>query len=398
MKNLKSKSINALKMGVSNKIIIMDLIRYEPGITRREIAARTGLNPSTVTNIINSLKEMNFVFETGKKSTQNPGRNSIKLGIMKEAASVFVFHINVEDTIFGIGYMDNSVEILQHFSTENDPSAFFDKISEIIKKYYERMSKKPFGVSFSFPGIVDRLHNKINIIPHLGWKGIAVEEELKKRIDGFDLRVRIANEAKLSLKSEKAVNSAIKDKINGIYLYLSQGVGGAVLINDTIYTGSNFIAGEIGHMSINKNGPICRCGNRGCLETYIGVDVLIRQYEEQKKIPASGVREKFKKLMALYIEGDETAVETVEDMLTFMDQGIANITNIYNPDFIIIGGMGCEFPKSIFDRLNERIKSKALTPSGDNVLIIPPSVDEALTTLQGSTIEAMDEYVRRVIV
>jgi predicted NBD/HSP70 family sugar kinase len=151
-------------------------------------------------------------------------------------------------------------------------------------------------------------------------------------------------------------------------------------------------------MSINKNGPICRCGNRGCLETYIGVDVLIRQYEEQKKILASGVREKFKKLMALYIEGDETAVETVEDMLTFMDQGIANITNIYNPDFIIIGGMGCEFPKSIFDRLNERIKSKALTPAGDNVLIIPPSVDEALTTLQGSTIEAMDEYVRRVIV
>jgi predicted NBD/HSP70 family sugar kinase len=102
--------------------------------------------------------------------------------------------------------------------------------------------------------------------------------------------------------------------------------------------------------------------------------------------------------MSLYIEGDETAVETVEDMLTFMDQGIANITNIYNPDFIIIGGMGCEFPKSIFDRLNERIKSKALTPAGDNVLIIPPSVDEALTTLQGSTIEAMDEYVRRVIV
>ncbi len=395
---MKSKSINALKMGVSNKIIIMDLIRYEPGITRREIAARTGLNPSTVTNIINSLKDMKFVFETGKKSTSNPGRNSIKLGILKNAASVFVFHTNVEDTIFGIGYLDNTVEILKHFPTENNPLVFFDKISELIQSEYEKTEKKPCGISFSFPGIVDRLQNRINIIPHLGWKGISVEEELRKRIDGFDLRLRIANEAKLSLKSEKAVNSDIKDLKNGIYLYLSQGVGGAVLINDIIYTGSNFIAGEIGHMSINKNGPICRCGNRGCLETYIGVDVIIRQYEEVNQLEGNGVRSKFKKLMSLYVEGEERATETIEDMLTFMDQGLANITNIYNPDFIIIGGMGCEFPKSIFDRLNERIKSKALTPAGENVLIIPPSVNEEMSTLQGSTIEAMDEYVRKVIV
>ena len=200
------------------------------------------------------------------------------------------------------------------------------------------------------------------------------------------------------MKSEKAVNSDIKDLKNGIYLYLSQGVGGAVLINDIIYTGSNFIAGEIGHMSINKNGPICRCGNRGCLETYIGVDVIIRQYEEVNQLEGNGVRSKFKKLMSLYVEGEERATETIEDMLTFMDQGLANITNIYNPDFIIIGGMGCEFPKSIFDRLNERIKSKALTPAGENVLIIPPSVNEEMSTLQGSTIEAMDEYVRKVIV
>src|SRR6056297_1024605 len=124
-------------MGVSNKIIILDLIRYEPGITRREIATRTGLNPSTVTNIINSLKEMHFVFETGKKSTSNPGRNSIKLGIVKEAASVFVFYISVEETIFGIGHMDNSVEIIEHFPTNNEPSKFFDHIAGKIKNQYD---------------------------------------------------------------------------------------------------------------------------------------------------------------------------------------------------------------------------------------------------------------------
>lgn len=395
---MKSKSINALKMGVSNKIVILDLIRYEAGITRREIARRTGLNPSTVTNIINSLKEMQFVFETGKISTSNPGRNSIKLGIVKDAASVFVFHTNVDDTLFGMGYMDNTVEILEHFLTPDDPGTFFDQVVQIIKQYYEKAQKKPFGVSFSLPGIVNRLKNKINIIPHLGWKCISVEEELQKRMGEIPLEVRIANEAKLSLKSEKAINPAIKDFKNGVYLYLSQGVGGAVLINDVIYTGSNFIAGEVGHMSINKNGPLCRCGNRGCLETYIGIDVIIKQYEEFEKLSGETVRDKFKHLMSLYLKGQEKAVETIEDMLVFMDQGLTNITNIYDPDFIIIGGMGCEFPPSIFDRLNEKIKTKALTPAGENVLIIPPSGDEELSTLHGSTIESMDDYVRKVII
>jgi len=397
VKDLKSKSINALKMGVSNKIVILDLIRYEPGITRREIASRTGLNPSTVTNIINSLKEMHFAFETGKKSTSNPGRNSIKLGIIKEAASVFVFHTSVEETIFGIGHMDNSVEIIEHFPTNNNPALFFDEIAKVIKNQYAQMDKKPFGVSFSFPGIVNRLKKQINILPHLGWKGISVEEEIQKRIGEMKLEVRIANEAKLSLKSEKAVNSAIKELKNGVYLYLSQGVGGSVLINDIIYTGTNFIAGEIGHMSINKNGPICQCGNRGCLETYIGIDMVIKQYEETGKLQGSSTREKFKRLITLFIKGEERAVETVEDMLTFMDQGIANITNIFNPDFIIVGGMGCEFPESIFNKLNERIQTKALTPAGENVLIIPSSIDVELSSLRGSTIEAMDEYVRNVI-
>ncbi|MFP4460862.1 MAG: ROK family transcriptional regulator [Thermotogota bacterium] len=395
---MKSKSINALKMGVSNKIIILDLIRYEPGITRREIAGKTGLNPSTVTNIINSLKEMNFAFETGKKSTSNPGRNSIKLGIVKEAASVFAFHTSVEETIFGVGHMDNTVEILKHFPTHDNPSLFFDQIAQTIKKEYEQMDKKPFGISFSFPGIVNRLNNQINILPHLGWKGILVEEELKKRLGEFNLEVRIANEAKLSLKSEKAVNPAIKELKNGVYLYLSQGVGGAVLINDIIYTGTNFIAGEIGHMSINKNGPICRCGNRGCLETYIGIDMIIKQYEEFGKLEGKDTRNQFKRLIKRYLEGEEKAIETIEDMLSFMEQGVANITNIYNPDFIIIGGMGCELPESVFNRLNDKIKTKALTPAGENVLIIPSSLDVELSTLHGSTIEAMDEYVRTVIV
>jgi len=395
---LKSKSINALKMGVSNKIVIMDLIRYEPGITRREIARRTGLNPSTVTNIINSLKEMQFVFETGKISTSNPGRNSVKLGIVKEAAAVFVFHTNVEDTLFGIGYMDNTVEILKRFHTPDDPAIFFDQVVQIIKMYYEKAQKKPFGVSLSLPGIVNRLNNRINIIPHLGWKWISVEEEIQKRIGEIPLEVRIANEAKLSLKSEKAINPAIKNLKNGVYLYLSQGVGGSVLINDMIYTGSNFIAGEVGHMSINKNGPLCRCGNRGCLETYIGIDVIIKQYEEFEKLSGETIRDKFKHLISLYLEGKEKAVETIEDMLVFMDQGLTNITNIYDPDFIIIGGMGCEFPSALFKRLNEKIKTKALIPAGENVLIIPPSGDEELSTLHGSTIEAMDDYVRKVII
>jgi predicted NBD/HSP70 family sugar kinase len=385
-------------MGLSNKKTIFNLIRYEPGITRREIAKRTGLNPSTVTNIINSFKDMKLVYEKGKKKNSQPGRNSIKLEPIKEAALVFSFHMGVEQTSFAIGYLNNTIELQEEFKTENEPKAFFDRICEISRKYIEQRKYKPFGISLSFPGIVDRETNIIKSLPHIGWKDVDVGSEINNRMGEHNLQIQIANEAKLSLKSEKAVNSSIKDLRNGIYLYLSQGVGGALLINDRIYSGTDFIAGEIGHMSINKNGPVCHCGNRGCLETYIGVDMLIKQYEEHQILSGKNTREKFRTLLKLYALKDSFAVDTIDDMLVFMIQGITNLVNILNPDFLIIGGLGNEFPPEVFELIREKVKNKSLFPASSRVLLLPSKESIEQSALHGCTLEAMDSYVKRVVV
>src|SRR6056297_1582988 len=241
---MKPKSINATKMGSSNKKILLNMIRYSSGITRREIAAHTGLNPSTVTNIINTLKDLGLVYEKGKKKSEQPGRNSIMLEPRKESAASFIVHVGVEKTKAGIGYLNNSFEILEEINTPENADLFFDGIVHIIQSYEGQAD--PFGISFSVPGTVDTDSNYIYSLPHVGWKNIDINDEINKRIPDNPFSLLTANEAKLSLKSEKALNEQLKDLKNGIYIYLSQGVGGAVLIRDIIYSGKDFIAGEIG--------------------------------------------------------------------------------------------------------------------------------------------------------
>ena len=392
---MKPKSINATKMGSSNKKILLNMIRYSSGITRREIAAHTGLNPSTVTNIINSLKDLGLVYEKGKKKSEQPGRNSIMLEPRKESAASFIVHVGVEKTKAGIGYLNNSFEILEEINTPENADLFFDGIVHIIQSYEGQAD--PFGISFSVPGTVDTDSNYIYSLPHVGWKNIDINDEINKRIPDNPFSLLTANEAKLSLKSEKALNEQLKDLKNGIYIYLSQGVGGAVLIRDIIYSGKDFIAGEIGHMSINKNGPICRCGNRGCLETYIGIDMIIDQYEENETLKGQDTRAKFREFLKKYKASEPLAVDICNEMKTYLLQGIKNLINILNPDFIIIGGMGNEFPQTLFDEINSKIKKNTLNPAGVGVRVLPSYVDIDHSTLHGCTLTAMDEFVNKII-
>ncbi|HOO32429.1 MAG TPA: ROK family transcriptional regulator [Thermotogota bacterium] len=395
---MNSDFINVSKMGLSNKKKLFNIIRYNPGITRREIARIAGMNPSSVTNITNSLKEMGLITEEGTKKSPQPGRNSIRLEAIKEAAIVFVFHMGVEQTIFGIGYLNNMIELKEEFETEKDTEHFFDKVSEISKKYIREIGRKPVGIYFSLPGLVDRKNGVIYTLPNVGWKNIDVKAEIEKRMGNHGLDIQIFNETKVSLKSEKIINPEIEQLGNGIYLYLSVGVGGALLIDHKVYHGSAYNAGEFGHMSINDDGPLCHCGKRGCLEAYIGAEKIVKHYEVNGNLNGENTEEKFKSLMEFYRLNDAEARKIIDEMLGYLIHGIRNLIHIFNPDFFVIGGLGRDFTKENFDFIRKEVTGDTSFPVFRNVLIIPSRESIEQSALHGCTLEAMDSYVNRFVV
>uniref|UniRef100_A0A7V3RF54 ROK family transcriptional regulator n=1 Tax=Mesoaciditoga lauensis TaxID=1495039 RepID=A0A7V3RF54_9BACT len=393
------KTMNSESMGRSNRLAILNLIRKYPGVSRRELVEMTGLNPSTVTNIVFDLIERKFVEEGGKGTGSGPGRKTIDLFPSKDAATAIIAKIGVETTQIGLGYLDNGFENVCDFETPESSERFFELFSDKIYEFYEKesMRENVIGLSISAPGIVDKDKVEMEILPHLGWKRIEIGKALNEKNEGFNLPILLENEAKLSLMAEMYYNEKLDNLKNGLYIYISQGVGGALLINGQIFQGNSFTAGEVGHMSIYADGPTCHCGNKGCWEEYISIDTIVKKYESSgKKLEGSNFKDKFQNLI-FKSEKDDNAKKVLLEMMSYLSIGITSLVNILNPKFVMIGGMGEKIPNKYLKIVEETVRESALESATKDLSIMTSSMDMIQSALMGCTLMAMDEFSRRAI-
>jgi len=387
--------LNATKMGISNKLTLLNMIRNTPGITRKELSTKTKLNPSTITNIINFLKDKELLFEQGKKKNENPGRNSIRLFANKEHAKVLLVKVGVEKLHFGMGYLDNSYDILKDYRTPSTFEAFIDLVINIYNDCDDHETF--YGIVFSLPGIVDKKNETIINLPHLKWRNVEIGKIIREKTH-TNMTVWLENEAKLSLQAEIFHNHQLKKFQDGVYLYISLGVGVALLINGSIFSGFAFTAGELGHMSIDLNGPRCKCGNRGCLECYISVDEVVKEYERIGGSLTKNLFEKrFQELIQKSITGEPEAQDIMNEYNVFLERGIVNIANLFNPEFVLIGGMGYLLPHKNLKDIQTLVSEKVISPATGKIKILPSTLDTVNSSLLGETLLAMDAYCDEVI-
>ncbi len=393
------KTINSESMGRSNKLAILSLIRKYPGISRREIVEMTGLNPSTVTHIVFDLIEKKFVQEGEKGFSGKPGKRRVSLLPSKAAATAIIAKIGIENTQIGLGYLDNSFENVYEIKTPPTFDEFFDAFGDKIHTLYKKESlrSKVMSLAISVPGIVNKDTISMEIVPHLEWSKIEIGKRIKERFKDLDIPIYLDNEAKLSLMAEMYFNEKIDNFKDGVYIYVSQGVGGALLINGHIFLGTSFTAGEIGHMSIYADGPTCHCGNKGCWEEYISIDTIVKKYESGgKAVEGTNFKEKFEKII-LRSEKDKRAKAVLDEMMHYLAVGITNLINIINPQFVMIGGMGEKIPNVYIQNLREEVKERALESATKNLLIMTSSMDMIQSALVGCTLMAMDEFSKEAI-
>jgi predicted NBD/HSP70 family sugar kinase len=397
---MKIKTYNAEKMGQRNKRVILNMIRFYPGISRRDLAESVGLDPSTVTKIIRDLQKKGWVREVGLDGHFHPGRPAIKLEIVKEVAMSFVVEMTVQRICIGRGYLDNSVDRFLSFQAPQDKSVdvYFDALAQHLEAQFEDRPDNLVSVSVAVPGLVQWGSNILRSIPRMKWLDVDLEAELRKRLPWLgerNLDVLTVNEAKLGLLTEIALNKKLAGMKNGIYLYIAQGVGGALLLGDELYHGSNNIAGELGHMIVSPGGVQCHCGNKGCLETYISIDSVVRAYETRYAPLEGDFRDRFDALMEMARGKDGQVMTILDEMADYMAIGIANLVNIYDPDFVLLGGMGSQFPDDFVETVSERVYKHLLLPLRGRLLILKGSMDVDVLTLRGATLTAMNEFVKK---
>jgi glucokinase len=201
------------------------------------------------------------------------------------------------------------------------------------------------AIGIGAPGISNPEAGILFTSPNLpGWRNVLLRDIIQNRLDKQTFLINDANAAALGELHFGAAQGAH----NFIYITLSTGIGGGVVINDRVYTGAIGIAGEVGHMTIDDNGPLCNCGNKGCWETLASGTALAREAKRRIKEGAKTSIVKYsggdlEKVTAQMIhsaaeQGDKLAKDLIARTGYYVGVGIANLINIFNPELIIIGG------------------------------------------------------------
>lgn len=324
-----------------NRVSAIKILLEEKVISRIELAERLGLKRATITNIINEFQEMNIVKEVGLIEGKN-GRsvNGLKLNV--DNCRIIVARISrkyVETAVY-----DFYGNIHNYETTPINPSEpiniTMDKIAQAINEQAERIDKRfVLGVGVAVPGPYvrgDRNTAYVTGFPAL--KTVDIEDELRKRIafpvyTEHDSNMAVLAEWKEIFKSSNPNGSSM------VFLTIEHGIGAGIIINGKIWKGSFGTAGEVGLMKINFDGPIYDSSG-GTLEYYASNQAIKRyvaekllEYPDTRLNETSSISEIYK----AYEEGDRLAKYAVEKAGWYLGCGIANIINILNPEYVVLG-------------------------------------------------------------
>jgi glucokinase len=230
--------------------------------------------------------------------------------------------------------------------TPGSKEKYIQSLAEIIDAVIEELhlgKSNIKAVCLGVPGSVNPLTGTIGLAPNLGLKNFNIGEKLRKFIS---YPVLIENDVNLGALGIKKFGVG-KNAKNMLAAFIGTGIGGGLIFNEKIYRGSNFIAGEIGHIVVEKDGPLCGCGNRGCIEAVASRTAIVRNIEKdiksgRKSILSADLKNKQRiksKALALAVrQKDPVAVGRVREASEKIGVMLAGIANLLNVDMIVLGG------------------------------------------------------------
>jgi glucokinase len=233
------------------------------------------------------------------------------------------------------------------------------------------------GVGVGAPGPLDTKRGIVLLTPNLGWVNMPLRQLIHDRLG---LPAALDNDANCAVLGEWWVGAA-RGARHAIGITIGTGIGGGLIIDGQLYHGASDVAGEIGHTTIDTEGRRCKCGNYGCLEAYAsGPNIALRAVEELEAGAESRLRTlvggDLQKITAQTVyqaaaNGDELALEVVNDTAKFLGVGIGNLLNVYNPEVVVVCGGVTLAGDHLFEPLRREVARRAFKPAVTACRIVP---------------------------
>jgi len=329
--------------------------------SRSDLAALTGLNRSTIADLVGELAALGLVDEEGVAPGSGPGRPSALVRVRPHAAVVLAVELAVDSvavaTIGLGGFLYNRVRVDRprgRFSPD-------ETVEDVVKLAQPLLAALPdtdalVGVGVGVVGVTRRSDGFVHLAPNLGWRDVPLGEAIAKALD-VEVPVSVANEADLGALGEH-VRGAGSGVSHLIFVSGEVGIGTGLIVGGTPLLGATGYAGEAGHMLVNPAGTVCRCGAVGCWETEAGEGALLRHAGVPD--PATGSAG-VDAVMARAQGGDRAAIDAIDTVGHWLGVGIGDLINLFNPEQIVLGGMFHRLFPLIEARLKDGMESRALS-------------------------------------
>jgi glucokinase-like ROK family protein len=334
-------------------------------LTQAEIARTTGLSAATVSNIVRELKESGTVQVT---PTSAGGRRARAVSLSGDAGTVVGVDFGHSHLRVAVGNLAHQVLAEEAEPIDVDASAAegFDRAEQLVHRLIATtgMSReKLIGVGLGVPGPIDVETGELgstSILP--GWSGTHPREELAARLG---VPVHVDNDANLGALGEQVWGNG-RGANDLAYIKVASGVGAGLVINGQIYRGPGGTAGEIGHITLDESGPVCRCGNRGCLETFTAA-----RYVLPLLYSSHGTDLTMARVVQLAREGDPGCRRVVGDLGRHIGSGVANLCNLLNPSRVVIGGDLAEAGDVVLGPVRDSVARYAIPSAARQLTVVP---------------------------
>lgn len=311
----------------TNQQRVVAVLRAGGAVSQADIARQTGLAPATVSNIVRQLTGAGLVeVEPGS------GRRGTTVELARAAGLVAGIDFGHSHVAVAIGDLTGRLIVEQRRRLDSG-HAFADGLAEahsivdslLAAQGMERSALRTIGLGLPAP-MTDGVVRTSAILP--GWVGVNAQEAAE---DVLGTVVHTDNDANLGALAEHRQGVA-RGHDSSVFVKVSSGVGAGIVLNDQLFHGHGGTAGEIGHLTLDENGPVCRCGSRGCLEAYTSTVALQSMMELQ--LPDASVDD----IVAAAREGNVSALRALEDAGLHLGWALASVVNLLNPALVVVGG------------------------------------------------------------
>ncbi|MBE5038954.1 ROK family protein [Oscillospiraceae bacterium DSM 107454] len=366
---MQTAGVNGLNIKKKNRGLLLRLLSCGIADSRAGLTKISGLTKMTVSNIISEFLQEGYVVETEIEKNKNRGCNPMGLMISKrapKAVAVAISRDKVAACIIDLTGKPCS-DIYAQILAEESPKTLEQKLISVIRDALAQTKDRILGIGAASIGPVHAGSGVIlNPVNFFGITNFPLKHLLEQT---FQLPVMVNNDMNAAALAEKLYGAGAAYE-NFVYLGMTNGIGAGVIADGRLYYNQSGFSGEAGHMSVQADGGICFCGNRGCLELYASIPVITKQLKQALSLERTPNPHEFSTLYQM-----PAGKEIFQKMEHYLTAGLVNLANLFSPQVIIIGHDGYYFPEEMLERMEKNINRRVLFTGWQTVRLLRSSFE-----------------------